>query len=309
VTRRVFLDHDGGVDDFLALLLLCSYEDIDFIGVSVTPADTIIEAAVPATRRILDLAGRSNVRTARGTLEGINPFPFEWRLDAVRVEAMPVLHRVSEVRAPLSPLPGHEFLVETIMAAPPPVTLVMTGPLTNLALALDRTPGIESRIDELVWMGGALDAPGNVIREDHDGSAEWNVFWDPVAAHRVFRSDLPIRMFPLDATNTVPVTPDFIRSLGAQFDCPFSAAAASFWALTADHQLRTGTPYFCWDTLTVSYLARPDLVTYREVSCDVVVGGASQGRTVPLASGRSVTAAATVDVAGFFDHCRETLRR
>ena len=81
MTRAVFFDHDGGLDDFLSLLLLLSYDDVDLLGISVTPADTLIEAAVPATRKILDLGGRSDVPVAGGTLEGRHPFPMEWRVE------------------------------------------------------------------------------------------------------------------------------------------------------------------------------------------------------------------------------------
>jgi len=67
----VYFDHDGGLDDFLSLLLLLSYDHVDLLGISITPADTLIEAALPATRKILDLAGRSDVTVAAGTLEGL----------------------------------------------------------------------------------------------------------------------------------------------------------------------------------------------------------------------------------------------
>ena len=70
----VFFDHDGGLDDYLSLLLLLTY-DIDLLGISITPADTLLEGAVPSTRKILDLAGRSAITVAAGTLYAvISPF-------------------------------------------------------------------------------------------------------------------------------------------------------------------------------------------------------------------------------------------
>lgn len=301
--RPVFLDHDGGIDDFLALLLLLTYPDIDLLGISVTPADTYPEAAVPATRKILDLAGRPEVTVAEGTLEGPNPFPHLFRVDSLKVDALPVLNRLPEPRAPLSDLSGQEFLAATLAGAEEPVTLVMTGPLTNLAWALDHHPEVEGCISELVWMGGALEVPGNVREEGHDGSAEWNVYWDPAAAARVWRSDLAIRMFPLDATEAVPVTPEFRRAFGLQYEHLFSQAAGSIWAITA------GYDYYCWDTLTVSYLGKPDLCAFREVRCEVVTEGPSQGRTRPTPDGRTVLAADQVDADAFYRHCLEALAR
>src|SRR5207245_11788881 len=181
----VYFDQDGGLDDFLSLLLLLSYEHVDLLGISITPADTLIEAAVPATRKILDLAGRSDVMVAAGTLDGIHPFPMAWRTDACKVNDLPVLNQRDECAAPVSDLPAAEFMARTLLDASEPVTLLETGPMTNLAWVLDHHPEAEAKIREIRFMGGALECPGNVQVAGHDGSAEWNVYWDAVSAKRV----------------------------------------------------------------------------------------------------------------------------
>lgn len=310
MSRPVFFDHDGGIDDYLSLLLLLGYENVDILGISVTPADCFAEAAVPATRRILDLAGRADIVTAGATLEGPNPFPDDWRLDSFKIEAFPIFNQTGTITAPLAEETGQHLLARTILDNEEPVTLLMTGPLTNLAWALEKEPAIEQNISELVWMGGALDVPGNVDEAGHDGTAEWNVYWDPAAAKRVWESDLDITMFPLDATNIVPVTDEFLRRIGRQYEYVHSRAAGNMWALTAAHEKRTGEDYYFWDTLTTSYLAAPELCGFREVRCDIVRDGPSQGRTVVTESGRLVKAAVSlVDAADFYDHVLETLRR
>ncbi|MBI2238310.1 MAG: nucleoside hydrolase, partial [Actinobacteria bacterium] len=238
----VLFDHDGGIDDFLSLLLLLTYDDVDLLGISITPADTLIEAAVSVTRKILDLAGRSDVAVAAGTLEGPNPFPYAWRLDCMKVDDLPVLNQRPETAAPVSDLSGQEFLARALMEARDPITLLMTGPLTNLAWALDHHPEVEAKIDELVFMGGALEVPGNVREPGHDRSAEWNIYWDPAAAKRVFDSDLSLTMFPLDATDRVPVTEEFRRAFGSQYRHALSAAAGTIWAMTSGWELATGLP-------------------------------------------------------------------
>jgi inosine-uridine nucleoside N-ribohydrolase len=309
VTTPVFFDHDGGIDDFLSLLLLLTYEEVDLMGISITPADTLLEGSVPATRKILDLGERSGVTVAGGKLEGPNPFPFSWRLDCLRVNSLPVLNQRDDIRAPLSDLPGEEFLSRVLLDAAGQVTLLMTGPLTNLAWALDRHPKVEERVRELLVMGGALEVDGNVQEPGHDGSAEWNFYWDPPAAKRVFDSSIPITMFPLDVTNQVPVTDTFRASFGRQYGYPFSAAAGTIWAMTAGWELATGLPYFCWDTLATSSLAAPELCEFRDVTCDVVTDGPSEGRSVLTPGGRPVKAAVGVDADGFYAHCLQTLRR
>jgi len=304
----VFFDHDGGLDDYLSLLLLLTY-DVDLLGISITPADTVLEGAVPATQKILDLAGRSTVAVAAGTLEGPNPFPHSWRLDCMKVNDLPVLNQRDEIAAPLSDLSGQEYLARSLLESGEPVTLLMTGPLTNLAWALDHEPAVEEQVRELVVMGGAIEVAGNVQEPGHDGSAEWNFYWDPPAAKRVFDSSISITMFPLDVTNLVPVTEEFRRAFGRQYAYPFSAAAGTIWAMTAGWDLATGLPYFCWDTLATSYLAAPELCEFRRMTCDVVTEGASQGRSIPTDDGRPVEVAFGVDADGFYAHCLETLRR
>jgi purine nucleosidase len=306
---EVFFDHDGGLDDFLSLLILLSYDQIRLLGISITPADTLIEGALPATRKILALAGRSDVVVAGGTLEGPNPFPLSWRLDCLKVNDLPVLNQQREMTPPAGEVPGQQLLAETLKSAAEPVTLLMTGPLTNLAWALERYPDVEGKIAEVVFMGGALEVDGNVRQPGHDGTAEWNLYWDPPAAKRVFESSLPLTMFSLDVTDRLPVTDEFRRAFGTQYEYPFSAAAGTMWAMTSGWELATGLPYFCWDTLTTSYLSAPELCTFREVRCDVVPEGPSQGRTMVTPGGRPVKVAADVDPGRFYQHCLDTLKR
>jgi len=253
------------------------------------------------------------VPVAGGTVEGVHPFPLAWRVDAYKVNDLPVLNqRYPEDPTGTDPgMPGQELMARTLAGATEPVTVLMTSPLTNLAWTLDHHPEAEANIAELVVMGGALDVLGNVQEEGHDGSAEWNIYWDPPAAKRVWDSSIPITLFPLDATNQVPVTEAFRRSFGPQSAHPFSVAAGSIWAMTSGWEIAVGlgNPYFCWDTLATSSLARPDLATYREVRCAVITAGPSAGRTTATEGGRVLRAADRVDADAFYAHALETLRR
>lgn len=73
--QLVLMDHDGGVDDYLATMLLLTMDHIELLGVVVTPADCYVQPAVSATRKILDLMGFSHIPVAESTVRGINPFP------------------------------------------------------------------------------------------------------------------------------------------------------------------------------------------------------------------------------------------
>jgi purine nucleosidase len=302
----VFFSHDGGVDDYLSILLLMTMEHLDVRGIAVTPADCYLEPAVSATRKILDLMGRSEVPVAASQVRGVNPFPQMFRVDSFSIDLFPILNERGAIQTPLVADDAPAFIARTLRAAPAPVTFLETGPLTTLAAALDLDPAIESNIERLVWMGGALDVPGNVsplVENGQDMSAEWNVYWDPPAAARVWATSIPLVLCPLDITNHVPIIADFIHALSRQRRYPLSDLAGLCYALVAFR------PYFCWDVLTTAYLGRPDLFTLRERETEIVTHGLSQGRTLVKPGGRKVMALDTVDKDSFFEYFLRQLAR
>jgi purine nucleosidase len=291
------MGHDGGVDDYLSVMLLMAMAHIQVLGIVVTPADCYIRPAVSATRKILDLMGRSEVPVAASTVRGVNPFPRIFRRDAFSVDHFPILNERPEIKAPLAPEPGQAFLARRLREAPEPVTCLETGPLTTLAAALDLDPSLEKKIKEIVWMGGALNVPGNIdkiIEGGQDGSAEWNVYWDPIAADRLWRTSIPIIICPLDLTNHVPITSDFVMRLARQRRYPISDLAGLCYALVT-HQ-----DYFAWDVLTTSYIGQPDMFQLREWETAILTEGPSQGRTQIQSGGRKIRALDKVDLDRFY---------
>ncbi|MBE9128057.1 MULTISPECIES: nucleoside hydrolase [unclassified Coleofasciculus] len=283
----VILDHDGGVDDYLATLLLLTMEHIQPLGIIVTPADCYIQPAVSATRKILDLMGRSDIPVAESTVRGINPFPTLYRRDSFIVDHLPILNQHESIQTPLLRETGQDFMVRSLLSAAQPVTLMVTGPLTTLATALDLAPEIEAKIEQLVWMGGAINVPGNVeksLEAGQDGSAEWNAYWDSLAVHRVWQTQIPIILCPLDITNTVPVTSEFVRQLGKQRQYPLSDFAGQCYALVIPQD------YYFWDVLATTYLAHPEFFELREWESAIVTTGLSQGKIKLEKDGRKIWA-------------------
>ncbi len=298
------MDHDGGVDDYISTALLLTMQHVRVIGVVVTPADCYIKPAVSATRKILGLMGRSDVPVAESTVRGLNPFPRIFRRDAFSVDWLPVLNERDVELPPLLDEPGQDFLVRALREAPEPVTILETGPLTSVAEALDKAPDIEAKIREIVWMGGALEVPGNVdktMEGGQDGSAEWNVYWDPPGAARVWKTNIPIVMCPLDITNLVPITKDLVREFCRRRRFPLADLAASCWALVAHQQ------YYAWDVLTTAYIGRPDIFTIRDVETEIITEGMSQGRTriTAFGEGRATRVLHAVDLDAFYAYLLE----
>ena len=297
--KLVLMDHDGAIDDFLSLILLMTMNEIEPLGIVVTPADCYIDAAVSVTRKILDLLGRTKIPVARSTVRGINPFPADFRRDCTIINNFPLLNEGDRLTTPLAEVSGQKFMVRQLQAASEPVTLMVTGPLTTVAEAIALEPTIVEQIAEIVWMGGALTVGGNVQKAyalEHDGTAEWNVFWDPVAAKQVWDTEISLTLCPLDLTNGVPVTPEFIRTLAKQRRYTLSDLVGLCYSLAIPQD------YYCWDILATAYLARPELYQTEERETDIITTGASQGRTILKAGGKKIRVMTEVDKKQFYSY-------
>jgi purine nucleosidase len=295
--QLVLLDHDGGVDDYLATMLLMTMDHIQPLGIVVTPADCYAEPAVSATRKILDLMKCSHIPVAQSTVRGINPFPRLYRRDSFVVDHLPILNQSETIRTALLAEPGQDFMIQVLREAPEPVTLMVTGPLTTVATALEKAPEIEAKIQRIVWMGGALNVGGNVEKSwepGQDGSAEWNVYWDPISAAQVWQTQIEIIMCPLDLTNNVPVTSDIVYKMGKQRQYPISDLAGQCYALVIPQD------YYFWDVLATAYLAHPEFYQLREWETEIITTGLSQGRTKIVSGGRKIYAMDTVDKEAFY---------
>ncbi|MFB9328543.1 nucleoside hydrolase [Paenibacillus aurantiacus] len=307
--KHVYFNHDAGVDDLVSLFLLLQMDNIQLTGVSVIPADGYLEPGADASRKIIDRFGQYDVEVAKSNSRGKNPFPAAWRMHTFFVDALPILNEAGTMNAALSPLPAHRHMIEAIRSNSEKTTLLFTGPLTDLARALDEAPDIEERIEKLVWMGGTFER-GNVQEPEHDGSAEWNVYWDPEACHRVFQSSIPVDLVALESTNKVPLT----------------LAVRNRWAKERNYEgvdflgqcyaccpplvyMETNSTYYLWDVLTTASVGNPDLVMQREVRCSVIPDGISQGRSVVDPNGRPVNLVYDLHAEAFWTYIADLAKK
>lgn len=302
--RPVFFDHDGGTDDLLALLLLLAMENVELLGIGITPADCYIGPATEATLKILAMRGVRNVPVARGSLHGVNAFPREWRARPKMINALPAMLATPLDLRLLSDKPADVLLAETVAAADRPVTVLLTGPCSNLVAAVQKAPHIVANIGEVLWMAGAVDVGGNVLEHNHDGSAEWNVHWDPPASAQLLALGLNIRIVPLDATDSVPVGIDFLKRLAAQREHPVSDFAGQCWATTVDTFPNSKYTYYMWDVLTAACLGLPHgVVEFDRAEIKVLCDEPSSGRTVRSPGcGQFVEFAKKVAAGAFHDY-------
>jgi inosine-uridine nucleoside N-ribohydrolase len=197
-----------------------------------------------------------------------------------------------------APVDAHavDFLADRLWSAGRPVTLIPTGPLTNVALLLARYPSAARDIERIVLMGGAI-AEGNITP-----AAEFNVWVDPEAAARVFASGLDVTMVGLDVTHRALMTPEHAERLRAAGRV--GAMVAELWAFYHRFHARVydfpGTPVH--DALAVAHVIRGDLLTTRRRNVEIdCFSELCRGRTVVdlwQISGREPNAHVGVEVDG-----------
>lgn len=305
--RNFYFNHDGNVDDLVSLLLLLQMPEVNLLGVGVTDADGYVEPASSASRKIIDRFGhpdRKPADVAKSNSRAKHQFPDAWRLSAFSFDDFPLLNEHgNQPQTPVAALPGHLDLIEKLQASAEKVTLVMTGPLTDLARALEIEPTIVEKIDRLYWMGGALGSKGNVAAPGADDTMEWNAYWDAEAVKTVWDSALEIVMVGLDSTDQVPLTDELRLRWAKQRKYPALDLIGQGYSLV--HSFEANSIYYLWDVLTTLCSEYPELVESKQVKTDVIATGLSEGRTYETANGREVTFVTSVDAAAFYDKIDE----
>ena len=205
----VLIDTDPGIDDALALLFVWGSPEVRVIAVTSVAGNVPVEVATRNVFRLMALRGIASPPPVAEGAAGPLARPL---VTATAYHGEDGLGDLPDWPAPPPSLvPGRaaELIVETVRRAAEPPTLIALGPLTNVALALERDAAALGRLPRVVVMGGAVDVPGNVTP-----SAEFNVHVDPDAAARVFAAGLPLDLVPLDATRQAVVSrEDFERAL------------------------------------------------------------------------------------------------
>ncbi len=293
----ILIDTDAGTDDLMAIAFLASQPSVRIDAITVVNGLAHPDAGAKNIARLLDLAGRKDIPVFAGRstpLQGTAEFPAEWRKlsDDLPGVTLPASSRPPESK------PAADYLIERLRDQTRPVRILALGPLTNLAEALKREPSIAGAIEELVIMGGAVRVPGNLrdggVFKTNNTTAEWNIFVDPLAARIVFRSGVPIRLIPLDATNKVLVDPAFLAKFQSGAHSPLARVVAQ--VLETDRAFIQAGFFYAWDPLAAVALLHPAVVKTVNLHIDIRQDFPEAGRTVQI-SGRP-NAQVAVDADG-----------
>lgn len=306
--KHIYFNHDGNIDDLVSYLLLLQAPDIKLLGVGAIDADGYIDPAVAACRKMTDLFNLrgDQLAIARSNSRAVNQFPHDWRMATYSFNYLPILNEKGYIDTSQAELPAHLDMIEKIKNSPEPVTLVMTGPLTDLARALDVDSSIEENIEKLYWMGGALDGKGNVAQVNADGSQEWNSFWDPYAVERVFASSIKIQMVGLESTEDLPLSDELRQHWASLRRYPAMDLVGQGYSTIISIP---SAELYLWDVLTTISALYPEVVETETAKAKVITDGLSAGSFRRAADGRELEIVTQANKDLFFKKMDEILER
>ena len=307
----------GTIEDHVASMLLTTMDGIDYLGSVTANSDCLYSFAMQSQWKVQSYTGKAAVPITLSASRPLNAFPMEYRADSIKVYDSPILKDLPDnPRWPAAYESGEAFLAQRLAKAietKNPLTLVITNPLTPLAMVLEADPSLERGIKRVVWMGGAIDVAGNL--DPHtlparvaNPKAEWNAYWDPQAVDWIFRNtSFPLLVFPLDVTDQAKVTDEFTAALKSQAKrYRYSGLVSSLYGLVE------GQPFFeMWNSLTAVYAGRPDIFDDPvPMRLAVATEGYMQGAITRSTDGRRAEVFLNIrDKAAFYEYVLRQLRR
>jgi len=312
VTKRpIIIDCDPGQDDAICLLLaMSSPDELDILGVTTVAGNVPLALTERNARQVCDIAGRGDVSVYAGCSQPMvrDLVTAEHVHGSTGIDGIDVV----EPERPRADKHAVDFIVDTLNAADKEsITLVPTGPLTNIGQAITKDPSILEKVEQIVLMGGAMREGGNI-----SPSAEFNILVDPHAADVVFRCGRPITVLGLDVTHQVLSTPerrDRIRAI----DNDAARATVGMLDFYNRHDAMkygiNGAPLH--DPCTVAWLLKPEL--FEGKLCNVSVETESEltmGHTAVdfwhvTDRPKNATWIHTADADGFYELLVERLSR
>lgn len=271
--KKIILDTDPGTDDAMALMLALNSPELDVRAVTVVPGNVTAAQGLENALRMVSLANRCDVPVAGGAQH-----PLFQKL--ITAEFWHGKNGLADIELPRSKCKvdarfGPDLIIALVHASPHEITLVPVGPLTNIALAVEKDPSIVPLVKEVILMGGSIKG-GNV-----NASAEANIYNDPEAAQIVFQAGWPLTMVGLDVGDKTLFTRKHLEQLG-QTHGPvndFIYSVAKFLVELSEKFGDTGTPMY--DPLAVGVAIDAALVTAPAMQVEVETRGEfTRGETV-----------------------------
>src|ERR1700723_3088278 len=204
--KKIILDTDPGTDDAMALMLALNSPELDLRAVTVVPGNVTARQGLENALPMVSLANRCDIPVPAGA----QPPLFQ---KLVTAEFWHGKNGLANIELPASkckvdPRYGPDLIIQMVHAAPHEITLVPVGPLTNIALAVEKDPSIVPLVKEVILMGGSITGGNSTA------AAEANIYNDPEAAQIVFQAGWPLTMVGLDVGDKTLLSPKYLEQLG-----------------------------------------------------------------------------------------------
>lgn len=296
MTRRaVLIDCDPGVDDAVMLIMALASPALDVRAITTLAGNVPLHLTSRNARMLCAMLGRSDIPVHAGAARPLcrPPVSAEDFHGASGVEGL----RVFEPETRLAAASAADAIIAALRDATSGLTLVATGPLTNIAAAWQAAPDAFCQLTELIVMGGATHAGGNITPH-----AEFNIYADPEAAAIVFDAGLATTVLSLDVTHKIRATPNRLARL-AKIDTDAARWTVALLEASGRFEARAGKALHApmHDPSTLGWLLAPDLFTTRSTTVSVTTtDGAMRGRTRATRKPGPHTWVTAADAPGFF---------
>ena len=302
--RKVVVIADLGIDTAFAVALALHDPSIEIVGLIATAGNIPAEQA---TENVHILINQIDAPKWPRLGAAVN---VKYEVDGTKLHGSDGLGCVGFPPISLhQPLPGDKLLVELVRAHPKELTVVVLGPCTVLALAIDRDPELPRLIQEIVCLGGAWREPGDV-----SAVAEFHFVCDPLAARIVLQCGAPVALLPLDVTRRLVFSPTDLLELPnlESPTCRFLRQIVPYGIRASSH-LYGIEGFHLNDVLGIAYLSLPTCVSTKQMCVDVETRGeltrgmsVVDGRLMP-GGPKNVSLAVNVDTTEIRDYIRKTL--
>ena len=270
--QRIILDCDPGHDDAVAIMLAAREPSLELLAVTVVAGNQTLENTQRNARHVLQWIGADIPVYAGCSGPMVRDKIIAGDIHGSTGLDGPVF---PPLRKPLEEEHAVSYLIRTLLASDGDITMVTTGPMTNLAMALRLEPRITEKIRQIVLMGGSY-TNGNVTP-----AAEFNILADAEAASVCFRSGRPITMIGLDVTRKVLCYPSIVERMRK-----VGSSASDLFVALMGHFCRTQKEIFGWeggplhDPVTIASLIDPQLLTTKAMNVQIDLRSTqSYGRT------------------------------
>ncbi len=303
------MDCDVGVDDAMALILAYGSGELEIKGITAVNGNVSLNQVFENIQRVLSLIRPASppliAKGADKPLKGKILYAHSVH-GADGLGGATLFIQETKKFWEISSLPAEKLLPAIARQFPKELTLIATGPLTNLALGIQKDFEGMKNFKEIIIMGGAIRTRGNVTPY-----AEFNLYSDPMAAQIVFESGIPITLVPLDVTHQVFLTPEFMEEKIKPIQNPFShfiIQATGYDSLT--RRFRNRETIFLHDPLAVGVAIDPTLVKTESLSLEVgIQEGEYFGRIIERTTGPKINVCLEVDPTRFLELFISSLRR